>query len=253
MEQQEHENLVPASEVEPDASEQQQPVNKKDEASAHRYTVTQEKLAANRKNAQSSTGPRTAAGKAAIRLNALKHGILAKEIFRSGKVLGESRKDFESLLSGLCEAFEPIGKAEELAVEEIAVTYVRRARALRAELGEIEREELESEEIEEAHCFSLAGKSPAALDELRNIRAIGDNLPPPWVLEHTMRYEAMLDRQMMRAVQWFEMLQQRRRALEQQPQESEPPGSEMPKLQNKPKSAEVEALRQLGGCPLQSP
>ena len=99
----------------------------------------------NRKNAQNSTGPRTKAGKLAIRHNALKHGILAKEVIGSGAILGESPEDFESLLSGLAEVYKPIGRAEELAVEEIAVSYIRRARALRAERVEIESAQREQD------------------------------------------------------------------------------------------------------------
>ena len=38
-------------------------------------TSSPQKSAANRRNAQESTGPRTAAGKAAARLNAVKHGL----------------------------------------------------------------------------------------------------------------------------------------------------------------------------------
>ena len=40
--------------------------------------VTSFKAKANRKNAQNSTGPKTARGKAAVRHNSLKHAILAR-------------------------------------------------------------------------------------------------------------------------------------------------------------------------------
>lgn len=40
--------------------------------------ISQRKLQANRANAKCSTGPRTEAGKAASRRNALKHGILSR-------------------------------------------------------------------------------------------------------------------------------------------------------------------------------
>jgi hypothetical protein len=43
--------------------------------------MTSEKQAkANRENALKSTGPKTPEGKAAVRLNALRHGLLSKEI-----------------------------------------------------------------------------------------------------------------------------------------------------------------------------
>jgi hypothetical protein len=42
--------------------------------------TTQAKIDANRRNAAKSTGPKTAAGKARVSLNALKHGLSAKTI-----------------------------------------------------------------------------------------------------------------------------------------------------------------------------
>jgi len=41
-------------------------------------TISPEKMAANRRNAQKSTGPRSAAGKSRARFNALKHGVTAQ-------------------------------------------------------------------------------------------------------------------------------------------------------------------------------
>ncbi len=45
--------------------------------------VSERKASANRANAQHSTGPRTAKGKAASSLNALRHGILSQAADRS--------------------------------------------------------------------------------------------------------------------------------------------------------------------------
>ena len=41
-------------------------------------TISPQKMAANRRNAQKSTGPRSAAGKSRARFNALKHGVTAQ-------------------------------------------------------------------------------------------------------------------------------------------------------------------------------
>ena len=40
---------------------------------------------ANRQNTQKSTGPKTPQGKAAVRLNAAKHGLLSKEALLPGE------------------------------------------------------------------------------------------------------------------------------------------------------------------------
>jgi hypothetical protein len=45
-----------------------------------KHPISERKLQANRANAKRSTGPRTQAGKAASRRNALKHGILSRSI-----------------------------------------------------------------------------------------------------------------------------------------------------------------------------
>jgi hypothetical protein len=48
--------------------------------------MTSEKQAeANRRNALKSTGPKTPEGKNAVRLNALKHGLLSQEILLPGE------------------------------------------------------------------------------------------------------------------------------------------------------------------------
>ena len=48
--------------------------------------MTSDKQAdANRRNARKSTGPKTPEGKAAVRLNALKHGLLANDVLLPGE------------------------------------------------------------------------------------------------------------------------------------------------------------------------
>jgi hypothetical protein len=50
---------------------------------------SQRKLDANRRNAKSSTGPKTQAGKKQVRLNALKHGFFAKDLIIEQKYKSE--------------------------------------------------------------------------------------------------------------------------------------------------------------------
>ncbi len=47
--------------------------------------VSDKQLAANQRNAKLSTGPKTAEGKEAVKYNALKHGLLAKEVLLPGE------------------------------------------------------------------------------------------------------------------------------------------------------------------------
>ena len=73
-------------------------------------------IAANRRNAAGSTGPKSAAGKQVARMNALKHGLQAEHVV----IPGEDPEEFEALLRGLEEDCLPVGFRESLLVERIA-------------------------------------------------------------------------------------------------------------------------------------
>ena len=64
---------------------------------------TLKQIEANRRNAAKSTGPRTPEGKAASRLNALKHGVYAN----SPLIEGEDSAHYEALSRGYFERFNP--------------------------------------------------------------------------------------------------------------------------------------------------
>tara|TARA_B100000315_G_scaffold80326_1_gene73577 strand:+ start:659 stop:1465 length:807 start_codon:yes stop_codon:yes gene_type:complete len=86
-------------------------------------------MAANKKNAQKSTGPKTAKGKAVSKLNALKHGLLSQEIM----LPGESEKALTELQQQLETDFKPVGPVERQLVVRIAALFWRLLRAGRAE------------------------------------------------------------------------------------------------------------------------
>jgi hypothetical protein len=97
--------------------------------------ATEKQRAANRQNAQKSTGPKTDEGKAVAKLNAAKHGILSEAVVIL-KGDGQERKDaYLALHHGLREYFQPQGTMEDTLVEQIVVTLWRKRRVLRYELG----------------------------------------------------------------------------------------------------------------------
>jgi hypothetical protein len=98
--------------------------------------MSQKQLAANRRNAQKSTGPKSAVGKAWSRQNALKHGILSQEVLVRGQHLRESPREYEALRAEYCENLAPVGPVEAMLVDRIVTTHWRLRRALRAESGE---------------------------------------------------------------------------------------------------------------------
>ncbi len=93
--------------------------------------TTRKQIEANRQNARSSTGPQTRTGKAASKLNALKHGLRAEEFV----VLGEDPADFARALENLIDEFQPQGPLEEQLVERVAACMWRLRRLYRVEAG----------------------------------------------------------------------------------------------------------------------
>jgi hypothetical protein len=95
-------------------------------------TVSARKVAANRKNALKSTGPKTLRGKTYSARNAIKHGLF------SGQTMdfishGEDPTEYGEVLNGLRVQYQPIGTAEELEVERLALCWWRLKRAWRYE------------------------------------------------------------------------------------------------------------------------
>ena len=95
------------------------------------------KIAANRANAQKSTGPKTPAGRNVSSLNALKHGILSREAMVRGRCIQEDDFEFDALHQRLWHDFSPAGALEEMLVDQIVTAHWRLRRALKAEAGEI--------------------------------------------------------------------------------------------------------------------
>lgn len=96
--------------------------------------MTDKQLAANRRNARRSTGPKTPTGKARSSRNALKHGLLAKDVVLADGPLAESLADFHDLLADFHRQLKPQGPVQKTIVERLAVSYWRLLRAQRYEV-----------------------------------------------------------------------------------------------------------------------
>jgi hypothetical protein len=86
---------------------------------------------ANRKNALRSTGPKTPEGKAAVARNAIKHGLLARDLV----LPGEQRQDCEAVFAALAQDLQPAGATEEFLVQQMASAQWRLQRFTRIETG----------------------------------------------------------------------------------------------------------------------
>src|SRR5262245_35557025 len=73
-----------------------------------RSKISPQRLAANRANAMKSTGPRTDEGKAASRLNAMKHGLCALVV----PVPGEDQARQDRIRDAWADALRPADVAE---------------------------------------------------------------------------------------------------------------------------------------------
>ncbi len=111
------------------------------------------KIEANRRNAQRSTGPTTPEGKARVARNALKHGLLARDVIIVAGDGKENAAAFHRLLDELYEEYEPAGATEQLLVQNMAVNRWRKWRVLRAEMGAI-RTPLDSVTAERARALA---------------------------------------------------------------------------------------------------
>ncbi len=93
--------------------------------------TSDKKAEANRRNALKSTGPKTPEGKAAVRLNAVKHGLLSQDVLLPGEDEAALRELGERLIAEL----KPEGELEHLLLERIIAAYWRLRRLGKVEAG----------------------------------------------------------------------------------------------------------------------
>src|SRR5215472_15434123 len=91
--------------------------------------TSERQKAANQANARRSTGPKTSEGKAAVGLNAVRHGLLTRDV-----VLPEEDADaFEDLFNQVRTNLSPVGPIEEFLADRVVNAMWRLRRLERAE------------------------------------------------------------------------------------------------------------------------
>src|SRR5262249_23158399 len=93
------------------------------------FVTSEAKIAANRRNALKSTGPKTERGRERARLNALRHGMTAKHLVADDEDFG----DFARFNAELRATLAPADAVEEQLVDGIVVSTWRLRRAWRTE------------------------------------------------------------------------------------------------------------------------
>ncbi|MFH2037418.1 MAG: hypothetical protein ABIJ45_13535 [Candidatus Zixiibacteriota bacterium] len=175
--------------------------------------ATQKQITANRKNAQKSTGPKTPDGKNAVRLNALKHGLFAKDVVINCPKYREDPKEFARLHQSLKDEFRPVGQFQEHLIYSIAVSIWRFRRSVIAETSHLNCQ-IDSVETDESYDGLLASletsELPASEREniLKIVSRIGQRvIPNDYFMLNLMRYQLRIDRQLRQNFKILKMMQ----------------------------------------------
>jgi hypothetical protein len=200
-------------------------------------------IAANRRNAQRSTGPRTAEGKKAVRLNAAKHGMTAKVIVMPH----ESEPDYHEIRAALIEDYAPATSQELMLVDQIAAGYWRTVRARRVETA------LFDNQLRAYKGRYAKGKTvdPARDDEGC---AIILQCESPESLKNYFRYDGAISRDYYRAIAALERMQSaRRREEDRRERKTREEARELDRIINHPDPDTVAGISSEPPLPRQDP
>ena len=165
--------------------------------------ISERQQEANRRNAAKSHGPTTPEGRAAVRMNALKHGLTAAEIILPTV---EDKLEFEQFQAAFEEECQPVGAIEQVLVEDMVTARWRMNRARKMEPGFFAlRREVLKESIKEdfAALDPQAQLALIVLDDARDRDTIGK----------MSRYEARFERSFYKALKELQRLQALRPAV----------------------------------------
>lgn len=150
--------------------------------------TTEKQVEANRENALKSTGPMTIEDKARSSKNAMKHGLLSKDLV----VHGERLSEYQMFRQNLIDTFQPQGPIELLLVEKMTCCAWRQRRAIQAE----------SSFFHKGLSSEYSRKSLESFFQGRN----GE------YLQNVTRYEAAIEKNFYRAMHQLKELQTARKA-----------------------------------------
>jgi len=167
---------------------------------------------ANRANAQRSTGPRTPQGKQRSSLNALRHGILAKSAFNDEIDGEEKRAEFDGLVAGLAQEYQPQTMTETMTVQQLAGCYWKLAKVWRYEQERSWAEwncfdgNTEQANITEKNVFEKMDDAERAIEDGKFLRAAGLVEPtiPGASVNTILRYQGAIQTMITRCIALLE-------------------------------------------------
>jgi len=157
--------------------------------------ATDRQIEANRTNAQKSTGPKTPEGRAAVRLNGVKHGLTAATLV----LPGEKESDFESLLTDFESEHQPATPTEEALVRQMAMAQwrLRRLYHVEAAFFNLRLIDLDEEIDDNYNNLDAADKLAFVVKEDSGQSSVRENLS---------RIEARLERSFYKALRELDRL-----------------------------------------------
>src|SRR3954471_20443112 len=172
-------------------------------------TTSKRRLAANRANAQRSTGPRTAPGKAKSSLNAVKTGLTGRTVL----LPSEDVKQYQNHVKRFHEELQPVGELETNVVQSLADTQWRLNRIPSLESGilALGRKRCDPDLFAEE-------KNPQIREGLLQAHAFNTEAQP---LKNLFLQESRLRRQYAQLIQELERLRAERAAQQDEEEEDE--------------------------------
>jgi len=185
--------------------------------------ISEKRLAANRANAEKSTGPRTPEGKAASARNAVRHGFTGSSY---DVVRLESLHETEDLLADLIACYQPVNSQELFALKRAALFQHQMLRAARLEAGFF------------TNCLDLVFSAPMEVPTYPMTREVSDGMEVTRAQNRNfllaegfrrqtiknsnafsllLRYQTLAERQYRRAIEEFDRLKALRDQMPNEP------------------------------------
>ena len=173
--------------------------------------ISDAKILANRLNAQKSTGPRTAEGKAIVSQNAVKHGLLAER----DVISSESQANFDLYRQQLLDELSPVSPMESILAERIVTLSWRLKRAGRFQnqaIDTLNSDETSSplKKLTQSLSFNFADKSLSNTLGFNGELALGrlavKDFANARVLDRLLMYERRIENSLYKTLLEFQRL-----------------------------------------------
>jgi len=163
--------------------------------------ISTKQLVANRQNALKG-GVKTSKGKAISRYNAMKHGLLCKEVL----VEGEEEKSLLQLERNIRTALLPVGELELLLTDRIIANIWRLKRALRVERNSMEWQKNQQDPFDDEVKDELARGLEGLFNPQKSREKI-TNMIANLGTERILRYESAIERGIYKALHELQRIQ----------------------------------------------